>query len=84
MNLKHASQRAPRETKQARIDRLETALAFYADPATHEARTEDDRPVWPVLNDKGKQAREALGIPEPPTFEERLAAISAPPEPVPA
>jgi hypothetical protein len=73
-----------KETKQAQIERLQQALAFYADPATHEARTEDDRPVWPILNDKGQRARAALGIPEPPSFAERLAAISAPEELVPA
>lgn len=70
-----------RETKQAQIERLEAALAFYADPATHEARSDGETSVWPILGDKGKVAREALGIPEPPTFAERLAAIVSSPEP---
>lgn len=66
-----------RETKQARIDRLEATLAFYADPATHEARHEGGAAIWPIFEDKGRQARGALGIPEPPTFAETLAAITA-------
>lgn len=61
--------------KQPTRAELIAALTFYADPATHQAREEDGRPVWPIFDDKGRKAREVLGIPEPPTFEEQLAAI---------
>lgn len=65
-----------RKTKQQQIDELTEALAFYADPATHTASEVDGKPVWPILDDKGRRARAALDIPEPPTFEEQLAALS--------
>lgn len=63
------------ETKQQQIERLTAALEWYADPANHEARKEGDTHVWPIYDDRGKRARQALGIPERPTVEERLAAI---------
>jgi hypothetical protein len=66
-----------KESKQAQIDRLTEALAFYADPATHQARREDDVPVWPIYDDQGKRARQALGLPEPPTIAEQVAAEMA-------
>ena len=65
-----------KKTKQAEMDELREALAFYANPATHAASEVDGKPLWPILDDKGRRARTALGIPEPPTFEEQLAAIS--------
>jgi hypothetical protein len=57
------------------VSRLREALEFYADEDTHLARMEGDKAVWPILLDKGRRARSALGRPEPPTFEERLSNI---------
>lgn len=63
--------------KQQKIEQLEAALAFYAAEDTHLARMEGEISVWPILNDRGMLARQALGIPEPPTFDEKLAGIMA-------
>lgn len=63
------------DQKQVEIDRLRGALEFYANEDTHRARMEDDTAIWPILLDKGRRARAALGKPEPPTFAQRLESI---------
>jgi|RifCSP13_3_1023840.scaffolds.fasta_scaffold108129_2 hypothetical protein len=48
---------------QARIGELEAALRFYADPETYSEFITLD--IMPIGDDLGRQARQALGLPEP-------------------